>query len=114
MEVGGPYGTRYVVKPKTLDIVQDRSEHLYVTGLHWSKWTGGYGKHGLIRGSARGTGFVHATGARSRAASLYLSDVQNGGVNAFTYYLKMNIYRDPAVFSQWTWHMRLGKWQHSR
>src|ERR1700722_10290480 len=98
MEVGGRYGTRYVVKPKTLDIVQNHSSHLYVTGLRWSKWTGGYGRHGVIHGRASGAGVLHAKGVPSRKTTIYLSDVQNGGVTAFTYYRKMSIHGDVGVF----------------
>ena len=110
MEVGGAYGQRYVVKPRTLDIVQTRSNHIYASGLRWSKWTGGYGKNGLIPGSARGTGYLHATGKPTRHVTIYLTRVTNGGVNAFTFYKRMAITGDPRVPSHWYWKVRTGKW----
>src|ERR1700722_9618786 len=75
MEVGSQF---YAVRPRTLDIVQNRSNRIYVTDLRWSRWTGGYGIHGLILGSARGTGVVHVTNRHSvRRATIYLSRVTN-------------------------------------
>ncbi|MGO9296838.1 MAG: hypothetical protein ACLP52_23670 [Streptosporangiaceae bacterium] len=111
LEVGRQL-VNYHVRPKTLDILQNQSDHIYVTGLHWSRWNGGYGVHGLIAGSARGTGLVHATGTGApRPATIYLWDVTNGGVNAFTYYDKMSIHRDRAVAPYWRWNTRAAKWQ---
>jgi hypothetical protein len=108
MEVGG----QYVVRPKTLDIVQTRSAHIYATGLTWSRWTGGDGLNGLIAGSARGVGRVHVAGTGSdRRAWIYLSRVSSGGANAFTYYDKMTIRGDPGVATYWTWHMRSRTWR---
>jgi len=101
----------YYVRPATLDIVQNHSEHIYVTGLHWSTWTGGYGVHGLIRGTARGTGTVHATGTGARIATIYLWDVTNGGTNAFTYYGQLSIHGDRAVSARWHWSMLAAKWE---
>jgi len=111
-EVGGPFGYRYVVRPKTLDIVQTKSEHIYATGLHWSRWTGGYGVHGLFGGSAEGTGTLHATGSGSRRVTIYLWDVLNGGVNAFTYYEKLSIHGDGHVPAYWHWSNTAGRWLH--
>jgi hypothetical protein len=112
MEVGGQLGQRYVVRPKTLDVVQSGSRHIYATGLNWSRWTGGYGVHGLIPGSARGTGLVHVVSTGSvRRAWIYLSAVTNGGVNAFTFYDKMRIRGDPGVATYWTWSVRTGTWR---
>lgn len=105
----GPFGYQYVVKPKTLDIVQTSTDHIYATGLHWSRWTGGYGVHGLFGGSATGTGVLHATGSGPRAVTIHLWDVRNGGTNAFTYYEKMSIQGDPHVMSYWYWSNQ-GKW----
>ena len=110
-EYGGPLGYRYAVRPRTLDIVQTESEHIYATGLHWSRWTGGYGVHGLFGGSAKGTGILHATGSGSRPVTIYLWDVLNGGVNAFTYYEKLSIHNDPHVPAYWHWATGVG-WLH--
>jgi hypothetical protein len=109
-EVGGQFDYRYVVKPKTLDIAQTSVDHIYATGMHWSKWTGGYGVHGLFGGSAKGTGLLHATGSGSHAATIYLWDVRNGGTNAFTYYEKLSIHGDSHVTSHWYWSNQSSKW----
>ena len=109
-EVGGQFNYRYVVKPRTLDIVQTRSEHIYATGLHWTKWTGGYGVHGLFGGSATGAGTLHATGSGPHSITIYLWDVRNGGVNAFTYYEKLSIHGDSHVAERWNWSNHGSKW----
>lgn len=109
-EVGGKFNYRYVVKPRTLDIVQTRSEHIYATGLHWTKWTGGYGVHGLFGGSATGAGTLHATGSGPHSITIYLWDVRNGGVNAFTYYEKLSIHGDSHVAERWNWSNHGSKW----
>ena len=113
MEVGGEYGFRYYVKPHSLDIVQNSSSHIYITGLRWSKWTGGYGVHGLIRGSATGTGTAHATDTGRHKVTVYLWAVTNYGVNAFTYYDQLSIHGDSHVAKRWTWSNRHSKWYRS-
>jgi hypothetical protein len=102
----------YYVRPTTLYVVENNSEHIYITGLRWSEWAGGYGVHGLIGGAARGTGILHFTGAGTPSiVTIHLWDVTNGGTNAFTYYRQMSIRSDRAVPDRWYWNRAAAKWE---
>jgi hypothetical protein len=109
-EVGGSLSYRYVVRPGSLDIVQTRSDHIYATGLHWSRWSGGYGVHGLFGGSAKGTGTLHATGSAPHRVTIYLWNVRSYGVNAFTAYEDLSIHGDSHVAGVWYWSNHTDRW----
>jgi hypothetical protein len=101
-------GGGYAVRPHTLKIERGGPE-LTAYGMHWSRWTGGYGKHGLIAGRARGTG--HLRGCDEGCFSLgrvtiVLSRVTNFGVNAATYYERLHIIGGKHVAHYWHWSQR--------
>ena len=84
--------------------------------MHWSRWTGGYGKHGLIAGRARGTG--HLRGCDEGCFTLgrvtiVLSRVTNFGVNAATYYERLHIIGGKHVAHYWHWSQRQDSFRDS-
>jgi hypothetical protein len=103
---------RYVVKPSKL-VLETGGPMVYASGLRWSKWTGGYGRHGLISGSARGTGKLYGVDARKSdlgRVTIDLYDVRNGGVNAFTYYGRLRIVGGRDVAHWWHYSLRASEW----
>jgi hypothetical protein len=72
--------------------------------MHWSRWTGRYGRHGLIAGRAGGIGHLHGCdeGCFSLGrVTIVLSGVTNFGVNATTYYERLHIIGGKHVAHYW-------------
>jgi hypothetical protein len=87
---------------------QDRTGRPELTayGMHWSRWTGRYGRHGLIAGRAGGIGHLHGCdeGCFSLGrVTIVLSGVTNFGVNATTYYERLHIIGGKHVAHYWHW-----------
>jgi hypothetical protein len=101
-------GGAYSVRPHTVKIERGGPE-LTAYGMHWSRWTGGYGRHGLIAGRARGIGYLRGCDEgcfRLGRVRIVLSDVTNFGVNAATYYERLHIIGGKHVAHYWRWSWR--------
>jgi hypothetical protein len=105
-------GGAFAVRPRTLTIERGGLE-LVADGLHWSAWTGGYGQHGLIAGSARGTAQLRGCdpGCSSLGrVTIVLSGVRNFGANAATYYESLHIVGGHHVARYWRWSFPAGRY----
>jgi hypothetical protein len=103
----------YYVKPHTLYLLRG-GPNVWITGIRWSTWSGGYGRQGLIGGSADGTGTLRAAGEGNHnlgRVTIRLYDVTNGGVNACTYYEKAHLTGGgKSVVHYWRWSNRENQW----